>query len=54
MNCELTSEGFLLRENGLPFSHWGADETTYIRAAYATLASLAEESSGELLLDEGS
>lgn len=54
MKYELTSEGFLLRENTRTFSKWGSEGTSSFRAACATLASLAEESSGELVRDEGS
>ncbi len=54
MKYELTSEGFLLRENTRHFLKWGSEGSSSFRAACATLASLAEESSGELVRDEGS
>lgn len=54
MNCEIKSEGLLLRKDGLPFSQWAAGATAGLGAACATLSSLAEESSNELLKDDGS
>lgn len=53
MTHELTTDGFLLRESGLSFSHWGIRGTDSLRSACATLSSLAEESSEDLLLDGG-
>lgn len=53
MNSELTSEGFLLRESNLPFSQWSVGGSASLRSACATLSSLAEESSGELLRSDG-
>jgi hypothetical protein len=54
MNCEIKSQGLLLRKDGLPFIQWGVGATAALCAACATLASLAEESSDELLQDDGS
>lgn len=54
MNNELTSEGFILRNNGNHFSQWGVGGTASLCAACATLAALAEESGAELLRDNGS
>ncbi len=51
MTHELTPEGFLLHDNGRPFSQWAIEPKPALRAACATLAALAEESSEELLRD---
>ena len=51
MTYDLNSEGFLLRNNGQPFSQWAIDAKPAFSAACATLAALAEESSAELLCD---
>jgi superfamily II DNA or RNA helicase len=53
MTCELTSEGFLLRKSDRPFSQWSVGVSSILRAACATLSSLAEESSDELLSGDG-
>ncbi len=54
MKYELTKEGFFLNDNGRHFSQWGTSGASSLLVACSTLTALAEESTSELLSNNGS